>query len=469
MQALTPRLASTASSELRALSKTDAGKCAMFDNNGDLLVMLMLQNLPLDVDSRSNVDNLVHALYHLSTKDTKFSSRWMSSPNLFERLNEILRKYIGGREDEVAARFLPMRSTVVAILLLISNVNCVKQACAKCLTAGLVDSCIDLLKRDSDLSFQKDAAYALVNMTGRHHPDASNVRDKVFHTCAETLSRMVSASTTSVDALKVIVNLLEFQAEHAVTFCELGITATACGMLHNPSSEVVLLANNILAALIHASSHNLDGIVRELEEKPPPEWDDTRADTSTEPALGLHTYVRRCVGNVTALRLKLLSDLHEYEPVLFAHTYELARRLKFKGHVFTCAKELMDAAEVRKQEAEAARQAAELKRKKALGLDKIKIPHDFICPISQEVMTDPVVPSDGHSYDRSSLQAFFARPAPEYTSPLTREVLTPHMMFANHTLKKRIAAWEEETEAIATSSAAVVREQERGRKRKIGA
>jgi hypothetical protein len=37
------------------------------------------------------------------------------------------------------------------------------------------------------------------------------------------------------------------------------------------------------------------------------------------------------------------------------------------------------------------------------------IPEDYLCPIRQELMTDPVVASDGHTYDRESITDWIRR------------------------------------------------------------
>ena len=45
------------------------------------------------------------------------------------------------------------------------------------------------------------------------------------------------------------------------------------------------------------------------------------------------------------------------------------------------------------------------------------IPPDFICPITQEIMRDPVIALDGHSYERDAITQWFARG--RIKSPLT--------------------------------------------------
>ena len=45
----------------------------------------------------------------------------------------------------------------------------------------------------------------------------------------------------------------------------------------------------------------------------------------------------------------------------------------------------------------------------AAGLDDARqIPPDFICPITQELMRDPVNTLSGHSYERDAILQWFA-------------------------------------------------------------
>jgi len=60
-----------------------------------------------------------------------------------------------------------------------------------------------------------------------------------------------------------------------------------------------------------------------------------------------------------------------------------------------------------------------------------EVPQHLVCPISSEVMVDPVFTADGHTYERSAIQSWFDRGGA--TSPLTGVVLehlrlTPNVM-----------------------------------------
>jgi hypothetical protein len=69
----------------------------------------------------------------------------------------------------------------------------------------------------------------------------------------------------------------------------------------------------------------------------------------------------------------------------------------------------------------------------ALPLDTF--PHHFICPISQDVMADPVKTIDNHTYDRAFIERWFKR---KTTSPLTGLRLTSKALVPHHALRLEI-------------------------------
>ena len=72
-------------------------------------------------------------------------------------------------------------------------------------------------------------------------------------------------------------------------------------------------------------------------------------------------------------------------------------------------------------------------------------PDEFICPISLEIMFDPVVASDGHTYERESIMKIFKT---SQKSPLTRERLST-TVYQNHNLKQRIRCYFDEILIVA--------------------
>lgn len=78
---------------------------------------------------------------------------------------------------------------------------------------------------------------------------------------------------------------------------------------------------------------------------------------------------------------------------------------------------------------------AQQERLKEIGIEEFTPPHEFCCPMTMEVMTDPVVASDGHTYERTALERIFST---SKISPLTREKLNIKIAIPNLNLKKRI-------------------------------
>ncbi len=68
------------------------------------------------------------------------------------------------------------------------------------------------------------------------------------------------------------------------------------------------------------------------------------------------------------------------------------------------------------------------------------IPDDYRCPITYQIMEDPVVALDGHSYERKAIEEWFNRCT---RSPMTNQVLVATTVMPNHTLKKLISTFVE--------------------------
>ena len=100
-----------------------------------------------------------------------------------------------------------------------------------------------------------------------------------------------------------------------------------------------------------------------------------------------------------------------------------------------------------------------------LGLDELKTPDEFVCPITYEVMQDPVVASDGHTYERSAIEEVLALPEERRKSPLTREPLQASL-FPNRALKNRMAAHEQDVVEAVEKGAQKAVEADRASSRK---
>ncbi|KAK4759737.1 hypothetical protein SAY87_022868 [Trapa incisa] len=67
-----------------------------------------------------------------------------------------------------------------------------------------------------------------------------------------------------------------------------------------------------------------------------------------------------------------------------------------------------------------------------------QLPDDFRCPISLEIMTDPVILSSGHTFDRSSIQQWLD--SGHRTCPITKLPLPQHpSLIPNHALRSLIS------------------------------
>lgn len=71
------------------------------------------------------------------------------------------------------------------------------------------------------------------------------------------------------------------------------------------------------------------------------------------------------------------------------------------------------------------------------------IPLEYLCPITREVMDDPVLAADGHSYDRNSIQQWLET---KKTSPITNKILGSKSLTPNLQLRKDIAQWRQNTQ-----------------------
>ncbi|CAL9778407.1 unnamed protein product [Musa acuminata subsp. burmannicoides] len=74
-----------------------------------------------------------------------------------------------------------------------------------------------------------------------------------------------------------------------------------------------------------------------------------------------------------------------------------------------------------------------------LDLAGVTIPHHFRCPISLELMRDPVTVCTGQTYDRASIESWVA--TGNTTCPVTRTRLTDFTLIPNHTLRRLIQDW----------------------------
>eukprot|EP00249_Psilotum_nudum_P012438 c23785_g1_i1 orf=322-1581(-) len=69
----------------------------------------------------------------------------------------------------------------------------------------------------------------------------------------------------------------------------------------------------------------------------------------------------------------------------------------------------------------------------------VEIPHSFMCPISLDVMRDPVTIWTGHTYDREFIRRWFDEG--HNTCPLTMQIVEEKTLIPNHMLRSIIQNW----------------------------
>ncbi|WVZ75383.1 hypothetical protein U9M48_023439 [Paspalum notatum var. saurae] len=67
------------------------------------------------------------------------------------------------------------------------------------------------------------------------------------------------------------------------------------------------------------------------------------------------------------------------------------------------------------------------------------VPEHFLCPISSEIMRDPVVLASGQTYDRRFIQEWLS--AGNRTCPQTQQVLSNTVLIPNHLVRSMVSQW----------------------------
>lgn len=115
---------------------------------------------------------------------------------------------------------------------------------------------------------------------------------------------------------------------------------------------------------------------------------------------------------------------------MFLEKTDLTSRLKIKALTY-----------IIKLQEEISKLKESLKDQKELDLNEIEDPSQqnvlsaFKCPITHEIMTEPVFLSDGHTYERTAIEQWLQN---HNTSPMTGLQLTSKQLTPSHTLKSMI-------------------------------
>ena len=81
----------------------------------------------------------------------------------------------------------------------------------------------------------------------------------------------------------------------------------------------------------------------------------------------------------------------------------------------------------------------ELKKENPIDVNKIlDIPEDLKCPITEKLMEDPVMASDGWTYERKSIEEYFKQ---NKHSPMTGEPFDDDILRSNKSAKKKIQSF----------------------------
>ena len=61
------------------------------------------------------------------------------------------------------------------------------------------------------------------------------------------------------------------------------------------------------------------------------------------------------------------------------------------------------------------------------------VPNEFLCPITEEIFTDPVMTCDGHTYERKAIEAWLNSHdnSPVTNLPLSNKNLMPNVVLKN--------------------------------------
>ena len=65
----------------------------------------------------------------------------------------------------------------------------------------------------------------------------------------------------------------------------------------------------------------------------------------------------------------------------------------------------------------------------------ITIPNEYLCPITLEIMKDPVILEDGHIYEKAAIKTWFQKNS---TNPLTKKVVNKNTLIPCHAIRNLI-------------------------------
>lgn len=87
-------------------------------------------------------------------------------------------------------------------------------------------------------------------------------------------------------------------------------------------------------------------------------------------------------------------------------------------------------------------------KRESLGVQPLEALRSFYCPITNEVMVDPVETPSGHTYERSAIVKWISEADDQPSSPVTSTPLQVSMLRPNKTLRQSIEEWKERNTMI---------------------
>ncbi|XP_073291558.1 U-box domain-containing protein 9-like [Primulina huaijiensis] len=138
------------------------------------------------------------------------------------------------------------------------------------------------------------------------------------------------------------------------------------------------------------------------------------------------------------------SGVFEKDPTIVAKAMELKKELQ------KLVRAMVDEDDVNLDAIDRAQQMLcdlkELKLKKSVSLklhyqrfDHGAVPEEFKCPLSKELVRDPVIVATGQTYDRPFIQKWLK--SGNRTCPITQQVLSHTILTPNHLIRDMIAQW----------------------------
>lgn len=82
-------------------------------------------------------------------------------------------------------------------------------------------------------------------------------------------------------------------------------------------------------------------------------------------------------------------------------------------------------------------------RRETLGINGLEVPTELTCPITLCLFKEPVMASDGHTYEKNALESLFAHSGESAQSPMTRETLDSTVLMPNFVVRKMVDGFRE--------------------------